>query len=252
MPGDQTHQLGGLQITGQAQRVQNVLLIHPLASPGALVQKGEGVPQAAVGQAGQQGGALTGQVDPLLLGHIAQALGDLSREDPLEGKLLAPGFDGGRDLVQLGGGQNEHQVGGGLLQDLQQGVEGRGGQHMDLVHDVHPLPHGGGGVHRLVPQGADLVHAVVGGGVQFQYIQNGAVFNAQAGGALVAGVAVHRSLTVHRPGQDLGAGGLAGAPGAGEEIGVGEAVSRHLLLEGVGNMALPHHIVKGAGPPLAV
>ena len=53
-------------------------------------------------------------------------------------------------------------------------------------------------------------------------------------------------------GQDLGTGGLAGAPGASEQIGVGEPVPRHLLLEGVGNVALPHHVVKGAGPPLAV
>ena len=252
MSGDQPHQSGGLQVARQAQGVQDVLLIHPLAASGALVQKGEGVPQAAVSQAGQQGGALAGQVDPLLLGHIAKALGDLSGEDPLEGKLLAPGLDGGRDLVQLGGGKNEHQVGGGLLQDLQQGVEGGGGQHVDLIHDVHTLPHGGGGVHRLVPQGADLVHAVVGGGVQFQHVQNGAVFDAQTGGAPVAGVAIHRSLAVYRPGQDLGTGGLAGAPGASEQIGVGEPVPRHLLLEGVGNVALPHHVVKGAGPPLAV
>ena len=33
-----------------------------------------------------------------------------------------------------------------------------------------------------------VVHAVVGGGVQFQYIQNGAVFNAQAGGHWLQGL----------------------------------------------------------------
>ena len=123
---------------------------------------------------------------------------------------------------------------------------------MNLVHDVHPLAHGGGGVHRLVPQGPNLIHAVVGGGVQFQHVQDGAAFNAQAGGTGVAGVAVHRVLAVHRPGQDLGAGGLAGAPGAGEEIGVAQTAGGHLPLERLGNMGLAHHIVKGAGPPFAV
>ena len=72
------------------------------------------------------------------------------------------------DLVQLRGGQNEDQVGRGLLQDLQQGVEGGGRQHVDLVDDVHPVAHRRRGVDGLVPQGPDVVHAVVGGGVQLQ------------------------------------------------------------------------------------
>ena len=123
---------------------------------------------------------------------------------------------------------------------------------MDLVHDVHPLLHIGRGVDGFVPQGPHLVDTVVGGSVQLQYIQKTAVFDAHAGGALAAGIAVHRVLAVDGLGQDFGTGGLAGAPGASEQIGVGEPVPRHLLLEGVGNVALPHHVVKGAGPPLAV
>ena len=155
-------------------------------------------------------------------------------------------------LVQLSGGQDKHQVGGGLLQDLQQGVEGGSGQHVDLVHDVDPFTDGGGGIDRLVPEGADLVHAVVGGGVQLQHVQDGAVFDAQTGGALVAGVAVLGILAIDRPGQDLGAGGLAGAPGAGEQVGVGQPVPGHLLLQRVGDVGLAHHVVEGAGAPLAV
>ena len=123
---------------------------------------------------------------------------------------------------------------------------------MDLVDDVHPLGHCRRGVGRLVPEGADLVHAVVGGGVQLQHVQDGPALDAQAGRAGVAGVAVHGVLAVDGPGQDLGAGGLAGAPGAGEEIGVAQTAGGHLPLERLGNMGLAHHIVKGAGPPFAV
>ena len=143
-------------------------------------------------------------------------------------------------------------MGWGLLQDLQQGVEGRRGEHVDLVHDIDPLADRGGRIDRLVPQGADLIHAVVGGGVQLQHVQDRAVLDALAGGAPVAGIAVRRMLTVDRPGQDLGAGGLARAPGAGEQIGMGEAAGSHLPLEGLSDMGLPHHIVKGSGPPFAV
>ena len=87
---------------------------------------------------------------------------------------------------------------------------------MDLVHDVDPLADGGRGIDGLVPEGTDLVHTVVGGGVQLQHIQDGAVFDAPAGIALVAGVAVHGVLTVDGPGQNFGAGRLAGTPGTGE------------------------------------
>ena len=90
--------------------------------------------------------------------------------------------DGGGHLVELRSGQNEHQVLRRLLQNLQQSIEGRGGEHVDLVHDVHPLLHIGRGVDGFVPQGPHLVDTVVGGGVQLQYIQKTAVFDAHAGG----------------------------------------------------------------------
>lgn len=123
---------------------------------------------------------------------------------------------------------------------------------MDLVHDVHPLADGGGRIDRLVPKSTDLVYAVIGGGVQLQHIHHRAVLNAPAGRTLVAGIAVHRMLAVHCPGQNFGAGGLAGAPGAGKQVGVRKTPVLNLTLEGIGDMALAHHIVKGAGSPLSV
>ena len=154
--------------------------------------------------------------------------------------------------MQLRGSQNEHQMLRRLLQNFQQGVEGRRGQHVDLVHDVDPLFHIGGGVDGLVPEGPDLVHAVVGGGVQLQHIQKAAVLDAEAGRALAAGVSVHRVLTVDRLGQNFGAGGLAGAPGAGEEVGVGSPALGYLLLQGLRDMGLADDIGKCLGPPFAV
>ena len=41
---------------------------------------------------------------------------------------------------------------------------------MDFVHDVHPFLHRSRGVSRLVPQGSDLIDAIVGGCVQLQHI----------------------------------------------------------------------------------
>ena len=102
--------------------------------------------------------------------------------------------------MQFGRGQNKHQMGRRLLQNLQQSIEGRGGEHVDLVHDIDSLFYVGRGVDGLIPQGPNLIYAVIGGGVQLQHIQDGAVFNTPAGVALVAGISVHGVLAVDGPG----------------------------------------------------
>ena len=144
--------------------------------------------------------------------------------------------------MQLRGGQNEQQVLRRLLQNLQQGVEGGDGQHVYLVDDVHPLFQHGGGIDRFLTQCAHLIHAVVGGGVQLRHIQQHAAVDTPAGVALAARRAVHGMLAVHRLGQNSGAGGLAGAPGAGEQVGVAHAALGHLPLQSVGDVGLSHHL----------
>ena len=143
-------------------------------------------------------------------------------------------------------------MGRGFLQDFQQGVESRCGEHVDLVDDIHAVAHAGGGIDGLVPQGAHMVYAIVGGRVQLQHIQQAAVVNPQAGLTLVAGVPVHRVLAIDRLCQDFGAGGFAGAPGAGKQVGVGEAALGRLPPQRLRDMLLPDHIRKGLGPPLAI
>ena len=123
---------------------------------------------------------------------------------------------------------------------------------MDLVHDIDTLTDGGRGIDRLVPESTHLIDAVVGGGVQLQNVQNGAVLNAQTGRALVAGVSVHGMLAVDRPGEDLGAGGFARSTGSGEQVCVGQTAGAYLPLQGFGDMLLTHHIAEGAGAPFSV
>ena len=123
---------------------------------------------------------------------------------------------------------------------------------MDLVHDIDPLFYVGRGVDGLVPQCTDLIHAVVGGGVQLQNVQKAAAFQPQTAGTLTAGVAVYRVLTVDGLGQNFGAGGLAGTSCAGEQIGVGGTALCHLLFQGLGDVLLTDDVGKHLGPPLAV
>ena len=178
--------------------------------------------------------------------------GDVLRADAGEVVPLAAGADGGRHLLDLGGGQNKDDVGGGLFQRLEQGVEGRRREHMHLVDDVHLVAAGAGGVGGLVPQVADVVDAVVGGGVHLDHVEDAAVVDAAADRAAAAGVAVCGVQAVDRLGEDLGAGGLAGAPHPGEQVGVAHPAGGHLIFQGRHDGPLAHHILKPLGPPLAV
>ena len=85
---------------------------------------------------------------------------------------------------------------GRFLQNLEQRVERRGGEHVHLVHDVDALFDLRGRVDRFIAQRADVVHAVVGRGIQLGHIEKRARLDAEAGGAGIAGVAGLRILAV--------------------------------------------------------
>ena len=53
-------------------------------------------------------------------------------------------------------------------------------------------------------------------------------------------------------GEDAGGGGLAGAAGPAEEVGVGDAVLQDGLAEDGGNVLLAGEVGEATGPPFAV
>ena len=251
-PENKLHELSGLHAACQPQKLQDRSTVQRTLKAAALVQQTQGIPHGAVCHPGQNVRSVGGEVDALLPGDIEQLPGDVLREDPLKGKALTAGKDGGRDLVQLRGGQDEHQMLRRLLQNLQQGVEGRGGEHMHLVDNVHTLFQHRRGIHRLLPKGSNIVHTIVAGGIQLGDVQELARINAPAGLALVAGSAVQRVQAVDGLGQDPGTGGFSGTPGAGEKVGVAGAALSHLALKCIGDVLLTDYLGKGDGPPLAV
>ena len=154
--------------------------------------------------------------------------------------------------MQLGGRQNEQHMLGRLLERLEQRVERADREHVHLVDDEHALFDLRGGVARLVAQVADVVHAVVRGRVDLGHVEHRAVQDAAARRALVARVAVHRVLAVDRARQDLGAGGLARAARAGEQVGMAQPPGLELRAQGIRDMLLADHVCKRLRPPLAV
>ena len=101
---------------------------------------------------------------------------------------------------------------------------------MYLVNDVHALFHHGWGENRLIAQGTNVVHSVVGGRVHLHDVHHGAVINTQTGAALVAGAAIYGMLAVDGLGQYFCAGGFSRAAGPYEQIGVGKPAGAYLAL----------------------
>ena len=139
-----------------------------------------------------------------------------------------------------------------FLHGLEQGVERLIGQHVDLVDDIHLVAAHRGQIGHLVPQIADVIHAVVGGGVHFHNVHDGAGIQPFADLTFAAGVGAGGIQTVDRLGKNFGTGGLAGAAGSGEQVGVADASRSDLVLQRRDNGRLAHHIGKSARPPFAV
>ena len=253
MGGNIAHHFPAFPLPGNAQTG-----VHPLCRQlsrgrgGALVKQTQAVPHSAVRQTGDHPRRAVVKINVLLIGDVLQPRRDVLLTDAPEGKPLAPGQNRRRNLVQLRGRKNEQQMLRRLLDDLQQRVEGRNGEHMHLVDDIYPHFHLRRRINGVVPQVADVVHAVVGRGVDLQHVHAGAGIDGLAGFADVAGVTVVGIQAVDRLRQNLGAAGLARAPGAGEQIRMAHFPGHDLGFQGLRHRHLPGNVVKGLGAVFAV
>ena len=151
---------------------------------------------------------------------------DPGARHPSEVEALHPGADRVRDLVGLGGAEDEEDVGGRLLEGLEEGVPRLRGQHVGLVDDVDLGAQPGGEIADPLAQLAHLVDAAVARRIDLEDVDRRPVQDLDAGLTSIAGLAVDRLQAVHGPGEDPGGRGLAGPPDAGKEIRVGER-ARH-------------------------
>ena len=141
---------------------------------------------------------------------------------------------------------------GRFLHRFQQRVERGCRKHMHLVDDVHFIFADRRQVGNFVPQVADIVHAVVGGCVHLHHVQQAAVVDAFADLALPAGVAIYWVQAVDRLGKNFGAGGLACAARAGEQVGMADTPGCNLVLQGRDDGRLAYDVGKALGTPFAI
>ncbi|OLP62822.1 hypothetical protein BJM39_11975, partial [Salmonella enterica subsp. enterica serovar Javiana] len=137
---------------------------------------------------------------------------------------------------------------------LEQGVETLRGDHVGLVDDVDLETALGRAVGRALAQVTGVVDTTVAGGVDLDDVDRAgaAAGEGHARVADTARVGGRALLAVEAARQDAGAGRLAAAAGAGEEVGVVDPAGAQRLHERLGDVLLPDHVGEGLGPVAAV
>ena len=153
--------------------------------------------------------------------------------------------------MDLGGGKDEFHVSRGLLEGLEEGIEGLPSEHVDFVDDVDFEFSAGGGIRDAVPQVFDFADAAVRGAVDFEDVQTTAFLDFLTDILVGIEVGLGTARAVEGLGEDAGGGGFADAAGPDEEESVGEATFGKGVGKGAHDVLLADEFRKGAGPVFA-
>ena len=216
-----------------------------------LVEHRQCVAHASVGLLGDEVERLLVVGDALLRGDVLEVLDAVLDADAVEVVNLAARENRRDDFVLLGGGEDENRMGGGLLERLQKGVEGGRREHVDLVDDEDRVAAHLGDDPHLVDERADVLDRVVRGGVELVDVERAPLVEGAARFALVAGLGSVGVEAVDGLGEDAGAGGLAHAARATEEVGMGQLSPFDGVAERGGDMFLPDDRSEGRGAVFA-
>ena len=226
----------------------------PLAVRERRVQERQGIPETPVGRPGEEAeGIRLHRVGRhlLLREDPPERLADLGACDRPEIEALAAREDRRGQAPRLRGGQHEDDVGRGLLQGLEQRVEGGLRQHVDFVDDVDLAPPARRRVAGVLAERPHLVDAAIRGAVDLEHVQSPARGHLAAGLARGAGhgAAGPCPLAVQAHRQQAGRGRLAHPPWAGEQVRVGDALLRERVPERPDDRRLADDRLEGEGPP---
>ena len=226
-----------------------------VARPGEeLVHDGHRVTHRPGARAYHQGQHAVLDRDRLAPADLREVLAQGAGRHQPEGVVVRTRPDRPDDLLGLGRGEDELQMLRRLLDDLQQGVEARRGDHVGLVDDVDLVAAARRAEERLLAQLTGVVHATVRRRVDLDHIDRPAAVAREVHTGL-AGPARRGSgtlLTVQAARQDPRTGRLAAATRPAEQIGVVDAVVPQRLLQRIGHVLLPDDLGEGLGSVAAV
>ena len=232
-----------------------------VAKDAQLLQRGQRVAHAALCMARHDSQRLVVVIEALLLAHVCQAMLDILVADTVEIEALAAREDGLQNLLRVGGAQHKDHVRRRLLKRLEQRVERRRREHVDLVDDIDLVL----AAHRGKVDGVDdlLAHVVhAGTACSIELVDIGVVALGDELALLASTVGHAAACTLgarrlgiaaqQRLGQNARHGGLARAARSAEQVGVGQASLGDGVLERRDDMLLAHHGVEGERAILSV
>ena len=182
----------------------------------------------------------------------SEDLGDLLDRRTAEIEPVAAIDDGREHLLGLGRREHEDRPRRGLLQGLQESVPRLLGEHVSLVKDVHLVAPGHRCVGDLLPEIADVVDRVVGGGVHLDHVKRRSVGDRDARVAVAARRDGRPVDAVQTRGEDLRHARLARPPRADEQVRVVDLLLRDGVRQRADNVLLPDDVSERPGTVAAV
>ncbi len=135
-----------------------------------LVQQRGRIARRAFGGAGDQGQCILGNLCVFASSDAFEHANHVFGLDPAQIEALATGQNCYGNFANLSGGKDEFDVRGRLFQRLQQGVEGRGGEHVHFVDDINLVACGGGTVMYALDDFANVANTCARCSVHFHDI----------------------------------------------------------------------------------
>ena len=169
----------------------------------------------------------------------------------LQVELQAAGEHRHRNLLRVGGGEDELHMRGRLFQRLQHGVERRLRQHVHFVDDVDLVAPHRRRVLRVVEHLAHVVDAGVRGCIEFEQVDEASGVDLRTGRAHAARRGRDAGFAVETFGEDTRQRGLADAARARQQVGMMQPALRQRIRQGLHDVFLALEVGKHARPPLA-
>ena len=216
-----------------------------------LVGQTHGVTHRAIGGLAEQPQRVFLEADFLTPENVGEVLDHADRRHVLERELQTARQDGDRQLLRVGGREQEFHVGRRLFQRLEQRIETVGRQHVHLIDEVHLVASLGRGVLDVVQKLTRVLDLGPRGGVDFDQVDEAPLVDLATGATHAAGSGADTLLAVQTLGENARQRRLADTASPGEQIGMVQAP----LIEGIdqrtADMLLTDQFVKIARAPLA-
>ncbi len=183
--------------------------------------------------------------------YLLDLRGDLLDRQTLEIELQAARQHRDRQLLRIGGGQQEFDVRWRLFQRFQQRVEAVAGEHVHFVDEIHLVAAACRRVLHVVQQFARVIHLGARGGVHLDQVHEAPLVHFLAGAALAAGLRGDTGFAVQGFREYASDGGLAHPAGAGKQKGMMQPAVVKRVDQRLHDVLLAHELGKVSGAPFA-